>query len=119
MPEKLSSGVYEQQSRRPACTFPQSDQRLCYHFLESILCKLATGEISIFELVSVAEETGLSLVSHWLTYRFIQLAAEAEWNIFAEIWQEKCSKVHYKGKHHLQNYDLWKIIDGCMVRNHV
>ena len=30
--------------------------------MESIICKLATGEISIFQLVSVAEETGLSLV---------------------------------------------------------
>ena len=29
-------------------------------FLESIISKLATGEISIFYLVSVAEETGLS-----------------------------------------------------------
>ena len=28
---------------------------------ESIICKLATGEISIFKLVSVAEETGLKL----------------------------------------------------------
>ena len=31
------------------------------HFLESIICKLATGEISIFSLVFVAEETGLKL----------------------------------------------------------
>ena len=30
-------------------------------FLKSIICKLATGEMSIFELVSVAEETGLKL----------------------------------------------------------
>ena len=30
-------------------------------FLECIICKLATGEISIFYLVSVAEETGLKL----------------------------------------------------------
>ena len=30
-------------------------------FLESIICKLATDEISIFWLVSVAEETGLKL----------------------------------------------------------
>ena len=30
-------------------------------FLERIICKLATEEISIFQLVSVAEETGLSL----------------------------------------------------------
>ena len=33
------------------------------HFLESIICKLAAGEISIFQLVSVAEETGLKLAS--------------------------------------------------------
>ena len=30
-------------------------------FLENIICKLATGEISIFKLVSVAEEIGLKL----------------------------------------------------------
>ena len=30
-------------------------------FLESIICNLATGEIWIFQLVSVAEETGLKL----------------------------------------------------------
>ena len=30
-------------------------------FLESIICKLATGEISIFRLVSVAEEISLKL----------------------------------------------------------
>ena len=30
-------------------------------FLESIICKLSIGEISIFKLVSVAEETGLKL----------------------------------------------------------
>ena len=30
-------------------------------FLESIICKLATSEISVFKLVSVAEETALSL----------------------------------------------------------
>ena len=31
------------------------------HFLESVISKLATGEISIFYLVPVAEETSLSL----------------------------------------------------------
>ena len=31
-------------------------------FLESIISNLATGEISIFKLVSVAERTGLKLV---------------------------------------------------------
>ena len=30
-------------------------------FLEITICKLATGEISIFYLVNVAEETGLKL----------------------------------------------------------
>ena len=30
-------------------------------FLQIIICKLATGEISMFLLVSVAEETGLNL----------------------------------------------------------
>ena len=30
-------------------------------FSESMICKLAAGEISIFKLVSVAEETGLKL----------------------------------------------------------
>ena len=34
-----------------------------FRFLKSIISKLATGEIAIFQLVSVAEETGLSLVS--------------------------------------------------------
>ena len=28
--ENLSSGVCEQQGRRPACAYAQSDQRLCY-----------------------------------------------------------------------------------------
>ena len=31
----------------------------CGAFIKSIICKLATGEISFFLLVSVAEETGL------------------------------------------------------------
>ena len=57
--ETLSSGVCEQHRRRPSCAFAQSDQRLFIRFLESIICKLAAGEISIFKLVSIAEETGL------------------------------------------------------------
>ena len=31
--ENLSSGVCEQQRRRPACTSSQSDQRLCYSLI--------------------------------------------------------------------------------------
>ena len=37
----------------------QCDQRLFNRFLESIICKLAAVEISVFKLVSIAEETGL------------------------------------------------------------
>ena len=54
--EALFSGVCEQHRRRPAA---QSDQHLFIRFLERIICKLAAGEISIFKLVSIAEETGL------------------------------------------------------------
>ena len=54
-----SSGGLQPHRRRPACTSAQSDQCLSIHFLESIICKLAAGEISIFKLVSIAEETGL------------------------------------------------------------
>ena len=35
---------------------------LLFTFLESFISKIAISEISIFKLVSVAEETGLSLV---------------------------------------------------------
>ena len=47
MRENLSSGVGEQQSCRPACASAQSDQRLCYSFLESIISGLAMSEITI------------------------------------------------------------------------
>ena len=49
-------GVCEHHRCRPACASAQSDQRLCYSLF---ICKLATGEISVFLLVSVAEKTGL------------------------------------------------------------
>ena len=41
-------GGGEQHMRRPAFASAQSDERLFIRFLESIICKLATGEISIF-----------------------------------------------------------------------
>ena len=46
--ENLSSGACEQHRHRPACASAQSDQRIFIRFLESIICKLATGEIAIF-----------------------------------------------------------------------
>ena len=52
--ENLSSGAWEQQRHILLSA-------LVIHFLESIVSKLATGEISIFQLVSLASEIGLSL----------------------------------------------------------
>ena len=46
--ETLSSGVCEQQRRRPACASAQSDQRLCYSLIGKVIFKLASSEISIF-----------------------------------------------------------------------
>ena len=59
--ENLSSGVCEQQRHRPACASAQSDQRLCFRFLESIMSKLATCSFSTILLVYVAEQAGLNL----------------------------------------------------------
>ena len=59
MRENLSSGVCEQQSCRPASLI----SIFVIRFLESIISKLA-----IFKQVSVAEETGLSLVM-WETLK--------------------------------------------------
>ena len=44
-------GVGDQQRRRPACASTLTESIM--------ISKLATGEISIFQLVSVAKETGL------------------------------------------------------------
>ena len=45
-------------------------------FLERIISKLATSELSIFLLVSVAEETGLNLTLSETTYRFSRGVAQ-------------------------------------------
>ena len=42
--ENLSSVVFEQQRRRPACASTQSDQRLCYSLFEITISKLATSD---------------------------------------------------------------------------
>ena len=52
--ENLSLVVCEQPRRSLISTF-------VIRLVESLICKLATGEISIFQLVSIAEETGLKL----------------------------------------------------------
>ena len=61
--ENLSSGVCEQHRCRPACAdHPRSlISAFVICFRESTIFDLATDEISLFQLVSVAEETGLKL----------------------------------------------------------
>ena len=56
-------GVWEQQRRRPACAegIRSLISTFVISFLESIISNLATGKISFSSLISVAEETGLSL----------------------------------------------------------
>ena len=51
-------GVCEHQMRRPVCPFVQSGQHLCYSLIwEVSLSRLDMSEISIFYLISVAEQT--------------------------------------------------------------
>ena len=59
--ENLSSGVFKQHRRRPACASAQSYQHICYSLFKSAVCKLAAGEILISLLVSLADETSLKL----------------------------------------------------------
>ena len=64
--------VSKQLRRISACTFMQSDQPSFFAFLGSIISKLAIGEISIFKLFSVVEETGLnSTLSETLKTGFV------------------------------------------------
>ena len=58
---KLAFGACKEQRRRPACTSAQSGQCLWYSLIEKYHSKLATSEISIFLLVSVAEHFGLCM----------------------------------------------------------
>ena len=53
--------ICEQQRRRSACASAQSDQRLCFRCLHSIIPPLAIAEVSSLYLVSVTAQTGLSL----------------------------------------------------------
>ena len=59
--EKTCLQVFEQQRCSPACAFTQSDYLFAFRVLESFKSRLATNEISILLLVSIAEGTGLSL----------------------------------------------------------
>ena len=59
--ENLSSGVCEQQRRRPACAYAESDQRFVVHLTESIMSRHSTSEISMFYFVSVAKQANLDI----------------------------------------------------------
>ena len=59
--ENLSSGFANNKGADQPAHRPRLISSLVIRVLESFICKLSTGEISIFQLVSVAEETGLSL----------------------------------------------------------
>ena len=47
----------EQQIHRSAGAFAQSDQRLCYSLIQSMILKLSSCKILMFQLVSVDEQT--------------------------------------------------------------
>ena len=47
MRENLSSGVCEQQRRRPACAFAQSDKCLCYLLIESTVKPVLSHHLKI------------------------------------------------------------------------
>ena len=53
--------ICEQQRRRSACASAQSDQRLCFRFLDSTVQLISISEISSRHLVSVAAQAGLCL----------------------------------------------------------
>ena len=53
--------VCEQQRRRSACASAQSDQRLYFRCLDSMIPLVSTSEISSLHLVSVAAQAGLCL----------------------------------------------------------
>ena len=59
--QNLSSGVWEQQSADQPAHPHSLISTFVIRLLKSIISKLATSKISIFLLVSVAEETGSSL----------------------------------------------------------
>ena len=51
----------EQQRRRSACASTQSDQHLCYRWLDSIISLVSISEISSLYIASVAAQAGLCL----------------------------------------------------------
>ena len=59
--ENVCYGICEQQRRRSACTFAQSDQHLCFRCSDSVTCIFALSKVSRFYLASVAAQAGLNV----------------------------------------------------------
>ena len=59
--QNLSSGFANNPGADQPAYPPSLISAFVFHFLESTIFNLATGEISFFQLVSVAEETVLKL----------------------------------------------------------
>ena len=53
--------ICEQQRCRSACASVQSDRRLCFRCLDTIILLVSISEISSFYLASVAAQAGLSV----------------------------------------------------------
>ena len=58
---KPAFAICEQQSRRSTCASGQSDQRLLFRCLDSIISLVSISKISSLYLASVAVPAGLSL----------------------------------------------------------
>ena len=59
--ENVSYAICKQQMRRSACESAQSDQHLCCSSLDSIIPLVSRSEILRFLLVSLAEQSGLTV----------------------------------------------------------
>ena len=98
-------------------------------FLERIICKLATGEISIFKLVSLAGDTGLSLSLseapktgflatrpiYWPAHEFSVIILYAHMPLMdahAGI-SSKAGGLHYGLNLHLHPYYVYASREGC------
>ena len=59
--ENVSYAICKQQRHRSACAFAQSDQHLCFRYLDSVMSLVSVTKILSLLLDSVAEQASLSL----------------------------------------------------------
>ena len=87
--------ICEQQRRRSACASAQSDQRLCFRCLDSIISLDSIAEISRLKLASVAAQTGLCLAwSETPEDTFCRVVAHfhSAFSVFREHMKLPCCK---------------------------